>query len=104
MPMKRFLIRYTFSLDDDSVDEWHEHVAAFIAEIENDPELTGRLSYRCLKIRDGREYLHLAEPTDDEAIAVLQGREYFKRYTEESKRVGGGSIEVSPLETIAETK
>jgi hypothetical protein len=103
MPQKRFLIRYTFSLDAGSVEEWHAHVAAFISEIERDPELQGRLSYRCFKIRDGREYLHLAEPADDEAIKVLQGREYFKRYTEETKRVGGGVVEVSALETIAET-
>ena len=102
--MKRFLIRYNFSLDDDSVDAWHVHVATFIAEIEKDPALQGRLSYRCLKVRGGKEYLHLAEPADDEAIEVLQGREYFKRYTEETKRVSGGTVEVSPLEAIAETK
>jgi len=103
MPTKRFLIRYKFSLDSGSVDEWHDHVAAFISEIERDPDLNGRLAYRRFKIRDGEEYLHLAEPADDEAIAVLQGREYFKRYTEETKRVGGGVVEVTPLETIAET-
>lgn len=70
--MKRFLIRYNFSLDDASVDAWHVHVATFIAEIENDPALQGRLSYRCLKA--------------------------------DTKRSGGGSVEVSPLETIAGTK
>lgn len=75
--MKRFLIRYNFSLEDDSVDAWHVHVATFIAEIENDPALQGRLSYRCLK--------------------------------EDTKNVGGGSVEVSPREAspgeiAAETK
>ncbi len=101
---KRFLIRYTFSLDDDAVADWDVHVATFISEIENDPALCGRLSYRCLKVRDSHDSLHLAEAADDEAINTLQGRESFKRYPAQTKRVSGGSVEVSPLETIAETK
>jgi len=40
----------------------------------------------------------------DEVPGLLQQREWFKRYTEETKRVGGGTVEVLPLEIIAETK
>jgi quinol monooxygenase YgiN len=101
--MKRFLIRYTFRPETGAVEEWHRSVAAFIAAIDSDAALKGRLTYRCMKVREGQEYFHLAEPADDEAIQVLQSRDYFKRYTEETKRVAGGAVEVSPLETIAET-
>jgi quinol monooxygenase YgiN len=101
--MKRFLIRYTFRPETGAASEWHRHVAEFISAVDNDPALKGRLTYRCMKVRDGQEYFHLAEPVDDEAVKVLQSRDYFKRYTEETKRVAGGSVEVSPLETIAET-
>ena len=41
--------------------------------------------------------------TDEQAIKVLQQREYFKRYTEATKRVAGGDVVVSPLEIIAES-
>jgi hypothetical protein len=101
--MKRFLIRYTYRLDDASVGEWHRRVAQFISALENDPELKGRITYRCMKTRDGADYYHLAEAADDEAIKALGQREFFKRYTEETKRVAGGAVEVSPLETVAET-
>ncbi|MDB4979880.1 MAG: hypothetical protein JWM82_632 [Myxococcales bacterium] len=74
MSAKRFSIRYNFTLDNDSVDAWHVHVATFISEIENDPALQGRLSYLCLK--------------DEETEHVS----------------GSGSVEVSPREPIAASK
>ena len=101
--MKRFLIRYTFRLDRDAVEAWHQHVAEFISALDSDPGLKGRITYRCMKVKEGSEYFHLAEAADDEAIKALQQREFFKRYTEETRRVAGGAVEVSPLETIAET-
>jgi quinol monooxygenase YgiN len=101
--MKRFLITYTYRLENGSVEDWHRHVAEFISAVDNDPELKGRINYSCMKARDGAAYYHLAEAADDEAIKALQQREFFKRYTEETKRVAGGAVEVSPLETIAET-
>jgi len=102
--MKPFLIRYKFDPASGSEEEWHRKVAAFISALETDPELKGRISYRCMKVRDGRDYYHLAEPLDEEAPKLLQQRDWFKRYTEETKRVGGGTVEVLPLEVIAETK
>jgi hypothetical protein len=102
-PMKRFLIAYTFRLDSASVGEWHRRVAEFISALESDPELKGRITYRCMKTKDGADYYHFAEAVDDEAIKALGQREFFKRYTEETKRVAGGVVAVSPLEVIAET-
>ena len=49
------------------------------------------------------EYYHLAATTDDEASKALQGRDFFKAYTDETKRVSGGTLEVLPLAIIAET-
>jgi hypothetical protein len=56
-----------------------------------------------MKIRDDSAYYHLATAADDQAIKTLQQREFFKRYTETTKRVAGGDVVVSPLEIIAET-
>ena len=99
--MKHFLIRYRFTNGTEA--EWHQAIAQFISALDDDPDLKGKISYRCMKIRDDSAYYHLAAATDEQAIKVLQQREYFKRYTEATKRVAGGDVVVSPLEIIAES-
>jgi len=101
--MKRFLIAYNYRLDGGSRGAWHRQVADFIEQLDKDPAIGGRIRYRCMKAKEGEFYYHLAEVADDQAFEVLRERPYFKRYTEETKRIGGGSVDVTPLETIAET-
>jgi hypothetical protein len=99
--MKHFLIKYQFK---SGVPEaWHESVRKFIALLDGDADLKGRISYRCLKEKSGSGYYHLAAAADDDAIKALQSRDFFKRYTEATRVVGGGDVEVVPLELIAET-
>jgi quinol monooxygenase YgiN len=102
--MKRSLIAYTYRLDAGSRAAWHRQVAEFIEQLDKDPALGGRIRYRCMKAKESESYYHLAEVADDQALEILRERAYFKRYTEETKRVGGGSVDVTPLETIAESK
>jgi hypothetical protein len=102
--MKRFLISYKFALDAGSEAAWHRRVGEFIAAIDGDPELAGRITYRCMKVKDSASYYHLAEAANDAAIQTLQQRAFFKSYTEETKRVAGGEVTVSSIETLAETK
>jgi hypothetical protein len=99
--MKSFLIKYRFANGTET--EWHQAIARFISALDDDPDLKGKISYRCMKIRDDQAYYHLATAMDDQAIKVLQQREYFKSYTEATKHVAGGDVVVSPLEIIAET-
>ena len=40
---------------------------------------------------------------DDQAPKDLQQRDWFKLYTEKTRLVAGGEVEVLPLEIIAET-
>jgi hypothetical protein len=101
--MKRFLITYTYRLDSSSKEEWHRHVGQFISALDTDPELKGRIRYRCMKARDSEDYYHLAETLDDEAGKELQKKAFFTFYTDETKRVAGGKVVVLPLDTIAET-
>jgi hypothetical protein len=100
--MKQFLIKYRFK--DGSEEEWHRDIGRFIAALDNDPDLRGKISYRCMKARGGSDYYHLAEVSDDAAVKALQSREFFSRYTAQTKRAGGGEVEVLPLEILAETK
>jgi hypothetical protein len=100
--MKRFLIKYIFK--NGSEDDWHREIKRFIAALDGDASLKGRIGYLCLKASGTSEdYYHIATAADDEAVKALQGREFFRHYTSESKRVSGGTIEVVPLTVIAET-
>jgi hypothetical protein len=100
--MKSFLIRYR--LQNASPEEWHKQVTEFIAAIDADPALKGKISYRCMKIRDSADYLHLATAADDQAIKALQQSLFFSRYAEKTRAVAGGAVDVVPLEIIAETQ
>jgi quinol monooxygenase YgiN len=100
--MKHFLIKYR--LTNGEREAWHRDIAAFIDAIQNDPALNGRISYRCMKSRDGADYYHLAAAADDQAIKALQSSDFFKRYNEQTRRVAGGEVEVLPLEIVAETR
>ncbi len=85
--MKHFLIRYRRT--NGTAEEWHRDIAGFIAALDNDPELRGRILYRCMKSREGSDYYHLAAAADEQAIKALQSRDFFKRYTEKTKLVAG---------------
>src|SRR5882762_2269988 len=100
--MKHFLIKYR--LTNGAKEQWHQDIAAFIAALQSDPALKGKISYRCMKSREGLDYYHLASAADDQAIKTLQAQDFFKRYTERTKLVAGGEVEVLPLDIIAETK
>lgn len=99
--MKHFMIKYRFA--NGSKDAWHARVAEFMAALDSDPELQGRISYLCMKERDGENYYHLADAADAEAIATLQSREFFKSYTEATREVAGGDVTVMPMERIGRT-
>ena len=100
--MKRFLIKY--QLRNGTTEEWHGDIARFIAALDADPGLQGRISYRCMRSRDGKDYYHLAAAVDETAIKDLQSRDFFKSYTERTRLVSGGTVEVLPLDIIAETR
>jgi hypothetical protein len=99
--MNHFLIKYRFATG--SPDEWHAEIGRFIAALENDPALAGKISYRSLKAKAGSDYYHLAAAVDDATAKALGERDFFSHYTEQSDRVSGGTVEVVPLEMIAET-
>jgi len=100
--MKHFLI--TYRLTNGSEQQRRQEIVAFIAALENDAALRGKISYRCLKAREGPDYYHLASAADDEAVATLQSRDFFTRYTEQTEHsAADGKVDVTPLELITET-
>ena len=99
--MKHFMIKYQFA--NGSTEEWHREIGRFIAALDNDPELRGKIIYRCMKNRDDSSYYHLAAAVDEQAIKTLQARDYFKHYSERTRQVAGGDVVVTPMELIAQT-
>jgi hypothetical protein len=99
--MKYFMIKYRRSSGTEA--DWHRHIADFIAQLDSDPAVKGKISYRCLKRREGPDYFHIAGAVDDQAIKALQQSAFFPRYNEETRKVAAREVEVIPLETIAET-
>ena len=83
--------------------EPHVELARPERSLDSDPELKGRIGYRCLKARDGTDYYHLATPKDDEAAKILQTRAFFADYTAKTRHASNNAVEVVPLEVIAET-
>jgi hypothetical protein len=99
--MKYFLIKYR--RQNGTADTWHRDVKEFISMLDSDPALAGKISYRCMKSRDGSDYYHLAAAADEQAISALNRNPFFSHYTQKTKEVAGGTVEVVPLEVIAET-
>jgi hypothetical protein len=99
--MKHFMIKYQFA--NGTTEDWHREVGRFIAALNSDPELKGRILYRVMKNRDDSNYYHLAAAADEQAVKTLQSRDFFKHYTEKTRQVAGGDVVVTPIELIAET-
>jgi hypothetical protein len=99
--MKHFMIKYQFASG--TPEEWHREICRFIAALDSDPDLKGKISYRVMKNRDNSSYFHLAAAADEEAVKSLQSRDFFKHYTERTRQVAGGEVTVTPIEPIAET-
>ena len=100
--MKHFMIKYQFA--NGTSEEWHREVARFIAALDTDPELKGKISYRVMKNRDDASYFHLAAAADEAAVKTLQSRDFFKHYTESTRQAAsGGEVTVTPIEVIGAT-
>jgi hypothetical protein len=98
--MKHFVIKYQFSSGNS--DAWHEKIAGFIEALDTDPDLKGKISYRVMKDKNGHGYYHFVSAADD-APGILQKKEFFKPYQEQTRLAAGGAPEVVTLELVAQT-
>jgi hypothetical protein len=99
--MKHFMIKYQFA--NGTPQQWHLEIERFIAAIDSDPELKGKITYRVMKNRDDASYYHLAAAADEQAVKTLQSRDFFKHYNQKTRQVAGGEVTVTPIEVVAET-
>ena len=100
--MKYSIIKYQFA--NGTTEDWHREVGRFVAALDGDPELKGRINYRVMKNRDDASYFHLAAAADDAAVKTLQSRDFFKVYQAKTREVAAdGNVTVTPIEVIAAT-
>ena len=100
--MKHFMIKYQFA--NGTTEAWHQEVGRFIAALDSDPELRGKIKYRVMKNRDDASYFHLAAAADDAAVKTLQSRDFFKAYQAKTREVAAnGNVTVTPVDVIAAT-
>ncbi len=99
--MKRLLIRYR--LREGAEESWRQEIARFVEALDSDPDVRGKISYRVIQVQGSSEYYHLVTAADDEAIKMLQSKEFFSHYTSQNKLVAENGTEVVPLEVIDET-
>src|ERR1700742_4672622 len=94
--MKYNMIRYQFA--NGTSEDWHREVARFIAALDGDPELKGRIRYRVMRNRDDASYFHLAAAADDAAVKTLQSRDFFRAYQAKTREIAaGGNVTVTPI-------
>ena len=72
--MKHFMIKYQFAHG--TPEDWHREIGRFISALDNDPELRGKISYRCVKNRDDTNVMEcpsmLVSETDHERKGAHQ--------------------------------
>ncbi len=100
--MKHFLIKYRFQAGTE--EQWRDNIVRFVAALNSDPELAGKISYRSMRNAKGADCYHLATVADDSVNKLLQSREFFARFSAGVKSAAGGEVEVVPLEIVAETR
>jgi hypothetical protein len=100
--MRQFMIHYRRASGDDA--DWHAEIGRFIAALDADPALSGKIGYRVVKRRDEPEYFHIATVHDEAAVKVLQSRPFFATYTARNREISGGKVDVIPLDFVGQTK
>ncbi len=68
--MKYSMIKYQFT--NGTAEDWHREIDRFIAALDSDPELKGKISYRCMKNRDDQR--RYSRATSFSNIAKRPGR------------------------------
>jgi hypothetical protein len=82
-------IVYEYSGDEAA---WKKATSDFIAAIDSDKEIAGRLHYRVNKARDGNRRVHWGWWDSPETVAKMQSRDYFKTFSAKVREMAGGTL------------
>ena len=98
--MNGIVISYQYSGDE---AEWEALTQAFVDAIEADKELGGRFSYMVTKSRSTDARTHIGRWTSQEALELMQSRDYFKVFSGKLKAMVGDSLHPEGMEVTSQT-
>ncbi len=82
---------------------WQKTIADFIAAIDTDAEVAGRLHYRVNKAREGNRRVHWGWWDKPETVAKMQSRDYFKTFSAKLREMAGDTLTTIPVTRHGET-
>ena len=82
---------------------WERTTSRFIAAIDKDKELAGRLHYRVNRAKEGSRRVHWGWWESPDIVPILQSRDYFKEFTARVREMGGDSLTTIPLTRHGQT-
>ena len=94
-------VQYEFSGNE---AEWDAAVATFVQEIDADPDVSGRFTYRVTRVKDGSKRIHWGQWDVPETIQLLQSRDYFRMFTAKLQELHGGKLEPTLVSILHSTK
>jgi hypothetical protein len=94
-------LQYEFSGDE---NEWNAAVATFVQEIDEDPDIAGRFTYRVTKAKDSNKRIHWGQWDVPETLQTLQSRDYFKAFALKLQQLYGGTLSPTPVSILHRTK
>ena len=75
--MNGILIQYIYDGDEAA---WRSAIDGFVSAIDGDADVAGKFSYSVSTLGDGVSRVHVGRWPDEETLATLQSRDYFKTF------------------------
>ena len=94
------LIQYSYDGDEAG---WQAACDAFTGAIDGDAELGGRFTYCVNTLGDGTSRVHVGRWPDQETLALVQSRDYFKTFAGAVQGFAGDTLNAQRFETKATT-
>ena len=84
-------------------ENWRKVVGDFIAAIDGDPEIAGKLTYQVTIADDGETRIHWGRWDSQETLRVMQSRDYFKAFAQRVKEFAGGQPNSMSSDVVLKT-
>jgi hypothetical protein len=98
--MRGITITYQYSGPE---PEWRAAIDAFIAAIDNDPQIAGRFTYQVAVADDNTTRIHWGRWDQPETLQHLQAQEYFKTFAGKVREFAGGAPTATGHDVVSKT-
>ncbi len=85
---------------DGDEDEWRAACETFVAAINTDQRLRGRLTYQVNRAAEGPRRVHIGRWDGPETVAHLQQQDFFKTFAGAIGRFSGGGPDATRIDKV----